>query len=36
VLDQTPETSATGNEPLAAANRAQLLQLALSLADRTL
>ena len=36
VLEQTPETSATGNEPLAAANRAQLLQLALSLADRTL
>jgi tetratricopeptide (TPR) repeat protein len=36
VLARAPETSATGNEPMTTANREQLLQLALSLADRTL
>ena len=36
VLEQAPSTSAAGNEPMSAANREQLLQLALSLADRTL
>ena len=36
VLEQTPETSPAGNEPMTMANRQQLLQLALSLADRTL
>ena len=36
VLDQASTASPAGNEPLTAANREQLLQLALSLADRTL
>ncbi|MDE3187032.1 MAG: tetratricopeptide repeat protein [Acidobacteriota bacterium] len=36
VLAQAPASSATGNEAMTMANRAQLLQLALSLADRTL
>jgi tetratricopeptide (TPR) repeat protein len=36
VLAQAPATSSTGNEPMTMANRMQLLQLALSLADRTL
>jgi tetratricopeptide (TPR) repeat protein len=36
VLAQAPETASTANEPMTMANRAQLLQLALSLADRTL
>ena len=36
VLAQAPEHSPTGNEPMSMANRQQLLQLALSLADRTL
>ena len=36
VLAQAPATSSTVNEPMTAANRTQLLQLALSLADRTL
>jgi len=36
VLAQAPATSSTGNEPMTMANREQLLQLALSLADRTL
>jgi len=36
VLDQAPETQAHGEAPMTAANREQLLQLALSLADRTL
>jgi tetratricopeptide (TPR) repeat protein len=35
-LAQAPEVSPSGNQPLPAAIRAQLLQLALSLADRTL
>jgi tetratricopeptide (TPR) repeat protein len=35
-LAQAPAPSAAGNEPMSMANRAQLLQLALSLADRTL
>ncbi len=36
VLAQAPATSPAANEPLTMANRAQLLQLALTLADRTL
>jgi tetratricopeptide (TPR) repeat protein len=36
VLSQAPATSPTGNQPMTMANREQLLQLALSLADRTL
>jgi tetratricopeptide (TPR) repeat protein len=36
VLEQAPESHAQGEEPMTAANREQLLQLALSLADRTL
>jgi tetratricopeptide (TPR) repeat protein len=36
VLATAPATSPTGNEPMTMANRQQLLQLALSLADRTL
>jgi tetratricopeptide (TPR) repeat protein len=36
VLDQAPATTPAANEPLTMANRMQLLQLALSLADRTL
>jgi tetratricopeptide (TPR) repeat protein len=36
VLAQAPATSPAANEPLSMANRAQLLQLALLLADRTL
>jgi protein O-GlcNAc transferase len=36
VLNQAPATSPTGNQPMTMANREQLLQLALSLADRTL
>jgi tetratricopeptide (TPR) repeat protein len=36
VLEQAPATSPAANEPLTMANRMQLLQLALSLADRTL
>ncbi|MDR5729481.1 MAG: tetratricopeptide repeat protein, partial [Terriglobia bacterium] len=36
VLAQAPATNASGNEPMTMANRMQLLQLALSLADRTL
>jgi len=36
VLEQAPVTAPAGNEPMSAANREQLLQLALSLADRTL
>ena len=35
-LAQAPATAPTGDQPMTAANRAQLLQLALSLADRTL
>ena len=35
-LAQAPAPSAEGNEPMSMAGRAQLLQLALSLADRTL
>jgi tetratricopeptide (TPR) repeat protein len=36
VLAQAPAASPAGNEPMTMANREQLLQLALSLADRTL
>jgi tetratricopeptide (TPR) repeat protein len=36
VLAQAPETNSAGNEPMTMASRAQMLQLALSLADRTL
>jgi tetratricopeptide (TPR) repeat protein len=36
VLAQTPETNSTANQPMTMASRAQMLQLALSLADRTL
>jgi tetratricopeptide (TPR) repeat protein len=36
VLAAAPATSPAGNEPMTMANRQQLLQLALSLADRTL
>ena len=36
VLDQAPERSSTGDEPLTVANRQQLLLFALSLADKTL
>jgi superkiller protein 3 len=36
VLATAPATSPAGNEPMTMANRQQLLQLALSLADRTL
>ena len=36
VLAHAPATSPAGNEPMTMANREQLLQLALSLADRTL
>jgi tetratricopeptide (TPR) repeat protein len=36
VLDQAPKTSPAGDKPMPMASRAQLLQLALSLADRTL
>ena len=36
VLAQAPATSPAGNEPMTMASRQQLLQLALSLADRTL
>ncbi len=36
ILNQASTESSSANEPLTAANRAQLLQLALSLADRTL
>ena len=36
VLAQAPETAPAGNEPMPMANRKQLLQLALALADRTL
>ena len=36
VLAQTPSTTPTGNEPLTMANRKQLLELALFLADKTL
>jgi len=36
VLAQAPTTAAAANEPMTMANRAQLLQLALALADRTL
>jgi tetratricopeptide (TPR) repeat protein len=35
-LAQTPATSPAANEPMSTANKAQLLQLALSLADKTL
>jgi tetratricopeptide (TPR) repeat protein len=35
-LAQTPATSPSASEPMSPANKAQLLQLALSLADRTL
>jgi tetratricopeptide (TPR) repeat protein len=35
-LDQAPATSPAGDEPMTAANKSQLLQMALSLADRTL
>jgi tetratricopeptide (TPR) repeat protein len=35
-LDQAPTASVSGNEPMTMASRKQLLQLALSLADRTL
>jgi hypothetical protein len=35
-LAQAPVTSPAVNEPMSMSNRAQLLQLALSLADRTL
>jgi tetratricopeptide (TPR) repeat protein len=36
VLAQAPETASAGNEPMPMANRKQLLQLAVALADRTL
>ena len=36
VLAQAPETAPAGNEPMPLANRKQLLQLAVALADRTL
>ena len=36
VLSQAPVTTPTGDQPMTMANREQLLQLALSLADRTL
>jgi len=36
VLAQAPESSPDGEESMTVANREQLLQLALSLADRTL
>jgi tetratricopeptide (TPR) repeat protein len=36
VLDRAPASPSTGDETMTAANREQLLQLALSLADRTL
>ncbi len=36
VLSQAPVTASTGDQPMTMANREQLLQLALSLADRTL
>jgi len=36
VLSQAPATAPTGDQPMTMANREQLLQLALSLADRTL
>jgi hypothetical protein len=36
VLATAPATTPAGNEPMTMANRQQLLQLALSLADRTL
>ena len=36
ILERAPATAQAGNEPMTMANRAQLLQLALSLADRTL
>jgi len=36
VLAQAPETSPAPDQPMTSANRAQLLQLALTLADRTL
>jgi hypothetical protein len=35
-LAQAPETKSAGNEPMAMESRKQLLQLALSLADKTL
>jgi tetratricopeptide (TPR) repeat protein len=35
-LAQAPQTAAAGNEPMTLASRQQLLQIALSLADRTL
>ncbi len=35
-LAQAPQTAAAGNEPMTMASRQQLLQIALSLADRTL
>jgi hypothetical protein len=36
VLAQAPDTTPSGDEPMPMADRMQLLQLALSLADRTL
>jgi thioredoxin-like negative regulator of GroEL len=36
VLDQASAISPTGNQTMTAANKTQLLQLAISLADRTL
>jgi tetratricopeptide (TPR) repeat protein len=36
ILSQAPSTAPTGNQPMTMASREQLLQLALSLADRTL
>jgi len=36
VLAQAPETNSAANQPMTAASKAQMLQLALSLADRTL
>ena len=36
VLDQASAMSPTGNQTMTAANKTQLLQLAISLADRTL
>ncbi len=36
VLAQAPETNSAANQPMTMASRAQMLQLALSLADRTL
>ena len=36
VLDRAPASTSAGDETMTAANKEQLLQLALSLADRTL